>query len=140
MSSYDNYHSYTPIEYHTPTKSHTGSPVTTPSRAALLRPNFLRGSPIKFPLPTPLSTPEKAKLNNIDFDDFEESESRGFRVWRAIYQISLWILWGLLIASAIYLYLSPWIRLILDRCCMLNLLVWESLDGAISSKICTDLD
>ena len=104
MSSYDNYHSYTPIEY-SPTKSLPSSPVTTPSRAALIRPNFLRGSPIKFPLSTPLSTPEKTRLKNVDFDDFEETEDKRSPIWAVISRISLWILWGLLTASAIYLYL-----------------------------------
>ena len=107
MSSYDNYHSYTPIEHSSPTKSLPGSPLTTPSRAALGRPNFLRGSPIKFPLLTPLSTPEKKSLKNIDFDDFEYTEKKRSRIWAVTYRISLWILWGLLTASAIYLYLPP---------------------------------
>ena len=107
MSSYDNYHSYTPIEYSTPTKSLPGSPLATPSRAALHRPNFLRGSPIKFPLLTPLSAPEKATLKNVDFDDFEDVEKKRSCIWAVISRISFWILWGLLIASAVYLYLSP---------------------------------
>lgn len=101
MSAYDN---YTPIEYGTPTMSREGTPVSTPTRAALLKSHFtVRGSPIKFSL----STPEKETFKNLDFDtDYDEPETKRFDVWRVICRILLWVLWGLLITSAVYLYFT----------------------------------
>jgi hypothetical protein len=100
MSAYDN---YAPLEFSTPTKSRQSTPVTTPTRAALLKPNFMvRGSPIKFSL----STSEKETLKDVDFDvDYDEPEHKRFGICRAISRILLGLLWVLLVASAIYLYL-----------------------------------
>ena len=82
------------------------SPITTPTRAALLKPNFLtRGSPIKFTL----STPEKATLREIELDEKAEFygkavESKRFRVGRIVLFIAIWALRIVLTAIAIYLF------------------------------------
>ena len=106
MSAYDNYSDYTPMEVSTPTRSLQNTPVSTPSRAALLyKPKIVgQGSPIKFPS---LSTPEKVALKTVDFDaDFDDSEpkKRKFKIGRTVWRGLLWVLWLLLIASTIYLY------------------------------------
>jgi len=103
MTSYDNYSAYTPVEVSTPPRSRQATPVSTPSRAALLKQTFTpRGSPIKFPL----DKSEKTALRDIEFDpDYDEPQRKRFSVGRLI----LWILglsmWLLLIASDIYMYL-----------------------------------
>jgi hypothetical protein len=75
MSAYDNYSDYTPMEVSTPPGSLQNTPVSTPSRAALLyKPKTLQGSPIKFPT---LSTPEKVALKTVEFDaDFDDMEPK----------------------------------------------------------------
>lgn len=103
MSTYDN---YSPIEFSTPTKSPPVTPVTTPSRATLVKQDFLaRGSPIKFSL----CTPEKTPLKDVELDDFEEPEKERFSIRRAVFRLLLWLLWGLLMASSIYLYAFFWL-------------------------------
>jgi hypothetical protein len=95
---------YTPVEHSTPTKASRAdeSPVTTPSRAALLKPNFLvRGSPIKFTL----SSPERETLKDVEFEKYERNDT-GFRVRRFILVFALWSLRIVLTALAIYLYIS----------------------------------
>jgi hypothetical protein len=100
MSAYDN---YIPINFQTPTKSSRQvTPLTTPTRTA--KSNFsIRGSPIKFPF----STPEKETLKEVDFyKDFDDSETNRTRIWwRIVSTVLLWVLWALLVASAIYLFL-----------------------------------
>lgn len=115
MSSYDNYHDYTPIEYGTPTKSSQNTPVSTPSRAALLRPNIMsRGSPIKFKLPKSTRKPVK----KLYFDpDYDEPEAKPYRIRRAILRVSLVLLWICLNASAIYLYSPGLLHLTAGRYC-----------------------
>jgi hypothetical protein len=100
MTSHDN--KYTPVEHSTPTKAaQMESPISTPTRAALLKPNFLvRGSPIKFTL----STPEKATLRDIEFDVFEKAEEKRYWVRRTILFVTLWTVRFVLIALAVYLY------------------------------------
>jgi hypothetical protein len=106
MSAYDNYSDYTPMmEISTPPGSLQNTPVSTPSRAALLyKPKILQGSPIKFPS---LSTPEKVALKTVDFDaDFDDMEPKKnkFKIGRTAWRILLWVVWLSLIASTIYLY------------------------------------
>src|SRR5271168_1601003 len=63
MTSYDNYSAYTPVEVSTPPRSRQATPVSTPSRAALLKQTFTpRGSPIKFSL----DKLEKTALRDIE--------------------------------------------------------------------------
>lgn len=108
MSTYEYRQSYVPVEPSTPTKTPQGTPISTPSRAALLRPSFLtRGSPIKFTL----STAEKAMLKDVDFDWEAEQPRKKERIgiMRIIFLVLLWSLFLFLIAVAIYLY-SPQFR------------------------------
>jgi len=102
--SYEEYRAYYPVEYSTPTKSAQSTPVSTPTKVALLKSKILaRGSPIKFSL----STPEKQKLKDNEFDPEEDEFKKSkFCIGRRTISIALWLLWLLLIASSIYLYLS----------------------------------
>ena len=128
--SYDEYRSYYPVEYSTPTKSAQSTPVSTPTKVALLKSKILaRGSPIKFSL----STPEKEKLKDIEFDADEDDfkRSRLCIGWRTV-SIALFLLWLLLIACSIYLYhyFIPE-NANVDLSSMSNLQDLEFLDGAI---------
>lgn len=111
MSAYDNYSDYTPMEVSTPPGSLQNTPVSTPSRAALLyKPKILHGSPIKFPS---LSTPEKVSLKTVDFDaDFDDMEPKKnkFKIGRTAWRLLLWVVWISLIASTIYLYIRHYKR------------------------------
>ena len=103
MTSYDNYSSYTPVEISTPPRSRLGTPISTPSRAALLKQNFMnRGSPTKFSL----NRSEKASLREVEFDaDCDEPEGKRFPVARLILCVLGLAMWLLLIASDVYMYL-----------------------------------
>jgi hypothetical protein len=110
MTSYDNYSAYTPVEISTPPRSRQATPVSTPSRAALLKQTFTpRGSPIKFSL----DKSEKTALRDVEFDpDYDEPQRKRFPVGRCILcglGLSMWLL---LIASDIYMYLPHKRRLI----------------------------
>lgn len=101
MSAPENMSSYTPVEVSTPTKPNYNTPISTPSRVALLKPNFLMSdSPIKFSL-----TPDKVKLKDVELDDWEteEPESRASRIGKLVLRILIFLSWLVLLAAAIYL-------------------------------------
>jgi hypothetical protein len=105
MSSQDTSHSYIPIQSSTPTQTPQSTPISTPTKARILRSNFLtRGSPIKFDL----STPEKAKLRDVEFDFEDEKieKNKALDIRKVVFQAALGFSWAVLASVAIYLYAS----------------------------------
>ena len=99
MSTHGNKPNYFPVEHSTPKQSRDNTPISTPSRAALLKPNFLMdGSPIKFSL-----TPEK--LKDIELDDWEDEkhESTASRIGRVVLLVLSILTWVILLTAALYL-------------------------------------
>jgi len=99
MTVAKNHSNYTPVEDSTPTNSNYNTPISTPSRAALLRPSFLTsGSPIKFSL-----TPDK--LKDVEFDEWEDdnTETKRHGFWKLSFLGFCFLTWIILVAAAIYL-------------------------------------
>jgi hypothetical protein len=91
---------YTPVKISTPTQSLTNTPVSTPSRAALLKPSFVsRESPIKFSL----STSERTPFKDVEFDWDEYSGKKKWNFYQIIMRVLIWSTWTLLVAAAAYL-------------------------------------
>lgn len=135
MSFQDTSHPYIPIQPSTPTQTPESTPISTPTKARILRPNFLtRGSPIKFDL----STPEKAKLRDVEFDfEHEKSEKdQALDIRKVVFQVVLGISWAVLAGVAVYLYAAFGLSFgnCLGRFSISQLRRWGSHAGVMRSR------
>jgi hypothetical protein len=109
MSTQEYDHSYGLVDDYTPTSTPRGTPLSSPSKARLLRPKFLNGGlPIKFKLPSHDTKDmyKEAEFVDTEYDDPFEKK-RNNKIWsvaKVVSRLMRWLFFMLLLASAVYLY------------------------------------